>query len=111
MGFKRGVKGSEGFRFGALDDVSGRVEAMGPNGRTVQASLNSFFFSTRDLREKELERSAVLPKGLAMSGVRVVHDESAAQIQGLEDLATLSESVFSKGDAAALPGAVAEKPN
>jgi hypothetical protein len=105
MGFKRGVKGSEGFRFGTLDDVSGRVEAMGPNGRTVQASLSSYFFSTRELREKELERSAALPKGLAMSGVRVVHDESAAHVQGLEDLATLSESVFSK-DAAALPGAV-----
>lgn len=91
MGFRRGVSGADGFAFGGVD-AAGRVHAKGPSGRTVLASLNSFFFSTRALRASG--DAGDVGAALAAQGVKVVGEGAAAGTKELEELASVAGRVF-----------------
>ncbi len=106
MGFRRGAKGSEAIKFGAVGEGD-RVHALGPSGRTVLASLSSHFFSARALRASATAAGVADVATVHASGVRVVVDDGSRAGADLEDLASVASRVFA---APTLPGATMNEP-
>jgi hypothetical protein len=101
LGFAKPPPGHDIAKFGELHD-SGKVSADGPNGRTVMASLDAHFFTSRKLREAAAAAAATSAGALGSdisspagpTGARIV----AGSVQHgaeLEELASVTQRVFS----------------
>ena len=100
LGFKRGsAEDKEGTKVGAVAAEGGAAKSLtkGPGGRPIVATLNNFFFASRERTAEAAAAGAALGGAAgegasATGGGRVVAAQHAAE---LEDLARVATTVFS----------------